>query len=79
MIWIFFAYFGVGDIEEIIQTANDVIGENGYDLATSGNYSVGADNLYLFVIEGDRLNLFNTGNFKLYYGTTTGQYNENGT
>ena len=76
---IFFAYFGIGDREEIIQTANDVIGENGYDLATSGNYSVGADNLYLFVIEGDRLNLFNTGNFKLYYGTTTGQYNGNGT
>lgn len=72
---IFFAYFG----ERNDELANQIIGANSYDKQASGRYAVGADNLYLYAIDGDSINLYTTGEFKIYFGTTTGNYNLDGT
>lgn len=66
---VFFAYFGDGDKQTLYQTAIATLGQTGIDYERSGFYSTNSGNLMLFVLTGDSFSLYNSGSFKLYYGT----------
>lgn len=66
---VFFISFGNGNIEDYIETANDIIGERGYIRERSGVYATNSGNLTLFAIDGARLTIYNTCEFTLYFAT----------
>ena len=73
---VFFAYFGVGSKASLKETADKVLGSTGYDYDSTGVYATDLDNLLLFAINGDSITLYNTGEFKIYYGTYKGKTEE---
>ncbi len=67
---VFFAWFGDGPLADYIETANRIIGENGYILERSGRYQVNASRTStLFALNGSRITLYNTGEFAIYFAT----------
>ena len=66
---VFFAYFGEGNIDDLIPTVENVIGATGYLYNQSGLYSTETSTLLLFALNGDSIQLINTGSFRLYYAT----------
>ncbi len=67
--YVFFAYFGEGEKDALVPTANTIIGSTGYNYDLTGYYSTDIDNLMLFAINGSTITLQNTGTFRLYYAT----------
>ena len=74
--YVFFASFGSGALEEYIEQANRIFGENGYDIEKSGLYSTNSGNLELFAIDGSVLNLYDSGTFSLYFATIITEYGQ---
>ena len=71
---IFFAWFGYGDKESLRATADRILGSTGYQYEYAGAYAAGNDNLTLFPLtSGSVLTLYDTGNFRLYFGTAVTQ------
>lgn len=66
---IFFACFGTQDKIEYKELADSVLGASGYDYEKSGVYATENGNFTLFAIEGNKITLYNTGAFTLYYAT----------
>lgn len=75
---VFFISFGNGKIEDYIETANDVIGANGYIRERSGVYSTNSGNLTLFAVDGARVTIYNTCEFSLYFATVKEELAPNG-
>lgn len=67
--YVFFAYFGEGEKNTLVPTADAIIGPTGYNYDLTGYYSTDVDNLMLFAINGNSITLQNTGTFRLYYAT----------
>lgn len=65
----FFAYFGDGETEQLIEIAKSVLGEGNINFDQSGLYPTTSGTLYLFVLNSSNLSLYNSGNFSLYYSS----------
>ena len=66
---IFFAYFGDGEVEELTQVAQSVLGVSGINMEQSGQYPTSGGSLYLFALNGSNLTIYNSGEFELYFAT----------
>lgn len=66
---IFFAYFGDGELEQLTQTAQTILGNSVINLEQSGQYPTSSGSIYLFALDGYNLSIYNTGEFDLYFAT----------
>ena len=66
---IFFAYFGDGEVEELTQVAQSVLGVSGINMEQSGQYPTSGGSLYLFALNSSNLTIYNSGEFELYFAT----------
>lgn len=66
---IFFAYFGDGELEQLTQTAQTILGNSVVNLEQSGQYPTSSGSIYLFALDGYNLSIYNAGEFDLYFAT----------
>ena len=66
---IFFAYFGDGELEQLTQTAQTILGNSVINLEQSGQYPTSSGSIYLFALDGYNLSIYNAGEFDLYFAT----------
>ena len=66
--YVFFAWFGNGEKEDLRQTVDSVIGSAGYNYELSGMYAT-TENMLLFALNGTSITLLDSGSFRLYYAT----------
>lgn len=75
--YVFFAWFGNGQIEDYTEKANSIL-RNGYIRERSKIYETTSGRLTLFALDGTSITLYDTGEFSIYVATIRPELTDDG-